>query len=62
MKKINLSNVSAFLSEKELKNITGGSAKACGTGGRGHGDPCVTGDGRNGICGYYMGIYGCVPR
>ncbi|MFZ4862239.1 TIGR04149 family rSAM-modified RiPP [Sphingobacterium sp. Mn56C] len=61
MKKINLSSIAAVLSEKEMKNITGGStgqAQACGTGGRGLGDPCVTRDGRRGICGYYMGIYG----
>jgi len=35
--------------------------KACGTGGRGQGDACVTTDCEAGTCGYYMGIYGCNP-
>lgn len=59
------------LSREELKNFVGGNqnpedggyalcVRACGTGGRGHGDPCVMTTCEPGTCGYHgTAFWGC---
>lgn len=61
--KLGVKGIHEVLSREELRRVSGGSgscAQACGTGGRGHGDACVTTACKPGTCGYYMGIWGCV--
>lgn len=48
--------------EENLCVIDGGAnpcVRACGTGGRGHLDPCVMTTCEPGICDFHSGIWGC---
>jgi len=57
MKKISLNGITEILSEKELKNVMGGSASNCP--GECSGNPCSTSYGRNGKCTMTVGTCWC---
>ncbi|MGF7025534.1 MULTISPECIES: hypothetical protein [Sphingobacterium] len=62
MKKINLKSIQSkeLLSREQLKSVVGG-LKPVPCRGADQTD-CVTTDSAPGRCGYYMGIWGCIPK